>query len=186
MSDPRPERPASGNRRRAPKVTRRLHRIGAVVAALPLLVVIASGLLLQVKKEWSWVQPPTQRGSTQTLELSWDEVLERARSVPEAEIATWDDIDRLDVRPSKGMLKVRAKSGWEVQLDAATGAVLQTRYRRSDWIESIHDGSFFGGRGVKLGVFLPAAVILLGLWISGVYLWLLPYAVKRRRRDATP
>ena len=46
--------------------------------------------------------------------------------------------------------------------------------------------SFFGGRGVKLGVFLPAAVILLGLWISGVYLWLLPYAVKRRRRDSTP
>ena len=30
--------------------------------------------------------------------------------------------------------------------------------------------------------YVPAAVILLGLWISGVYLWLLPHLVRRRRR----
>lgn len=81
-------------------------------------------------------------------------------------------------------MKVRANSSWEVQIDATTGEVLQTSYRRSDLIESIHDGTFFGGDAVKLYVFLPAAVLLLGLWISGVYLWLLPHLVKRRKRQA--
>ena len=165
----------------APKVHRRLHRLGALLSALPVLVVIVSGVFLQVKKEWSWVQPPTQRGSTTELAIDWDTILASAAAVPEAGIETWDDVDRLDVRPGKGMLKVRAKSRWEVQLDASTGEVLQTSYRRSDLIESIHDGSFFGD-ATKLWVFLPAAFVLLGLWLTGIYLWLLPHLVRRRRR----
>ena len=32
-----------------------------------------------------------------------------ARTMPEAGIESWTDIDRLDVRPDKGMLKVHAK-----------------------------------------------------------------------------
>lgn len=168
-------------RSRAPKLNRRLHRIGALVSALPVLVVVVSGLFLQLKKDWAFVQPPTTRGSSAGLEVDWDTILAGAASVEEAGIRTWDDVDRLDVRPAKGMLKVRGKNRWEVQLDAVTGEVLQASYRRSDLIESIHDGSFFS-EGAKLWVFLPAAVILLGLWISGVYLWLLPHLVRRRRR----
>jgi hypothetical protein len=38
-------------------VNRRLHYWVAFAAALPLLVISASGLLLQLKKQWSWVQP---------------------------------------------------------------------------------------------------------------------------------
>lgn len=74
--------------------------------------------------------------------LSFAEVLEIAKSAPEAEILSWDDIDRLDVRPDKGMLKVRSKNRWEVQVDTATGEILQVAFRRSDLIESLHDGSF--------------------------------------------
>ena len=168
-------------RSRAPKWNRRLHRIGALVSALPVLIVVVSGLFLQLKKDWAFVQPPTARGSSVGLVVDWDTILAGAASVEEAGIRTWDDVDRLDVRPAKGMLKVRGKNRWEVQLDAATGEVLQASYRRSDLIESIHDGSFFSQRA-KLWVFLPAAVVLLGLWISGVYLWLLPHLVRRRRR----
>lgn len=173
--------PAARRQSRAPKLNRRLHRIGALVSALPVLVVVVSGLFLQLKKEWTWVQPATVRGSTTELRIDWDAVLASAASVEEAGIEGWDDVDRLDVRPGRGMLKVRAKNRWEVQVDAATGEVLQASYRRSDLIESIHDGSFFAD-AAKLWVFLPAALILLGLWISGVYLWLLPHLVRRRRR----
>ncbi len=165
----------------APKLNRRLHRVGALVSALPVLIVVVSGLFLQLKKDWSFVQPATVRGATAELQVDWDTILASAASVEEAGIRTWDDVDRLDVRPGKGMLKVRGKNRWEVQLDAASGEVLQASYRRSDLIESIHDGSFFA-EGAKLWIFLPAAVILLGLWISGVYLWLLPHLVRRRRR----
>ena len=60
--------------------------------------------------------------------------------------------------------------------------MLQTAYRRSDLIESIHDGSFFHDK-VKLFVFFPAGVIVLGLWITGIYLWLLPYMARRENAE---
>lgn len=165
---------------RAPKINRTLHRYGSIITAAPLLIIIVTGIILQLKKDMAWVQPPTARGSSSELAVDWDQILAAAASAPEAEIATWTDIDRLDVRPSKGVIKVRAMNRWEVQIDTSTGEVLQTSYRRSDLIEALHDGSWFGSFS-KLGIFLPTAVILLGLWCTGIYLWLLPHLRKRRR-----
>ena len=68
-----------------------------------------------------------------------------------------------------------------MQVDLGTGQVLQTAYRRSDLIESIHDGSFFAGDWTKLGLFLPAGLVLLFLWISGLWMWWVPFIAKRRR-----
>ena len=165
----------------AAKWNRKVHRWGAVIAALPLLVIMASGVVLQLKRESAWIQPPTQQGTGTELLLPWDQVLEVTKGVPEAGVESWADIDRLDVRPSKGMLKVRCKNRWEVQIDASSGKVLSSTLRRSDWIESIHDGSWFHD-SFKLWVFLPTGLILCGLWVSGVYLWLLPHLVRRRRK----
>lgn len=167
---------------RLPRLARRWHRLGAILTALPFLVVIVTGLLLQMKKDWSWVQPPTQRGEAQVPTLAFEAVLDAVRQVPEAEVASWDDIDRLDVRPSKGMLKVRCRNGTEVQLDSGSAAVLLVAERRSDWLESLHDGSWFHP-WMKLGLFLPVALVVLFLWISGIYLWWLPHSIRRRRRD---
>lgn len=161
------------------KWSRKLHRIGAIAIALPLGVVIATGVLLQLKKDVAWIQPPMAESSGGDPWIDLPAILAAASSVPEARVSTWSDVDRLDVRPNSGVVKVRCKSRWEVQIDLATGEVLQVRYRRSDLIESIHDGSFFHDKA-KLGIFLPAGVILLGLWISGIYLWVLPIVQKRR------
>ena len=165
----------------AAKWNRKLHRVGAIVTALPVLIIFVSGVVLQLKKDWAWVQPATERGSTQELQLTWDEILASVATVEEAAVTSWDDIDRLDVRPSRGMLKVRCENRWEVQLDAVTGEVLASNYRRSDLIEAIHDGSWFHD-SVKLWIFLPSALILCALWVTGMYLWVLPYLVKRRRK----
>jgi hypothetical protein len=81
------------------------------------------------------------------------------------------------------MLKVRAENSWEIQIDANTGAVLQVAYRRSDLIESIHDGSFFGDYA-KLWLFLPSALVLIGLWVTGMVLFLRPRLVNARKRRA--
>jgi hypothetical protein len=54
----------------------------------------------------------------------------------------------------------------------------------SDFIESLHDGSFFAGDISKLGVFLPAAIGLLVLWMSGIYMFWLPLVVKLRKSRA--
>ena len=167
----------------AASTNRKLHRVGALVSALPVLVILLTGLVLQLKKEVSWIQPATLRGSGTVPSLSFDQLLEISRGVEEASIESWDDVDRLDVRPDKGVIKVRAQNRYEIQVDAETGEVLQVAYRRSDLIESLHDGSWFHP-GVKLWVFLPAGLLLLLLWVSGVYLWLLPHLVRRRRREA--
>ena len=164
------------------RLNRLIHRWGSVLIAVPLLVVIVTGVVLQLKKESAWVQPPTQTGTGDHPVLSFDQILAATQTVPEAAVNSWDDIDRLDVRPGKGMLKVRCSNRWEVQLDATTGDVLQVAFRRSDLIESIHDGSFFH-ENVKLWIFLPASVVLLALWVTGIYLFLLPYLALRKKRQ---
>jgi hypothetical protein len=78
------------------------------------------------------------------------------------------------------MLKVWAKNNWEVQIDIATGQVLQVAYRRSDMIEAIHDGSLFH-ENVKRWVFVPVGMIPLVLWLTGLYLFWLPIIVRRRQ-----
>ena len=163
------------------RVSRKLHRVGALISALPVLVILVSGLLLQLKKESDWIQPPTATGVGGDPSLSFAEILDAARGVEQAQVETWADVERLDVRPSKGIVKVRAKNRWEVQVDSDTGEVLQVAYRRSDLIESIHDGSWFHDRA-KLWLFLPAAIVLLGLWVTGVHLWLLPHIARRRKK----
>ncbi len=160
--------------------TRKVHRWGAVACCIPLLLVLVTGLLLQVKKQVAWVQPPTMNAGHSQLAISWDQILESARTEPRAQISTWDDIDRLDVRPGKGILKIRANNHWELQLDLQNGDVLASNYRRSDLIESLHDGSFFG-EASKLTVFLLNGIVLLGLWVTGVWLWYLPLKVKREK-----
>jgi hypothetical protein len=140
--------------------------------------------MLHLKKQIAWIQPVEKRGIGSDPTLTFSQIIETCRKVPDANIQGWKDIDRIDVRPSKGMLKVWAKSSWEVQLDIQSGAVLQVAYRRSDLIEAIHDGSWFHPR-IKYGVFLPAGVCMLLLWASGMYLFALPYVSRWRRGRAS-
>lgn len=162
-------------------VGRRLHYWLAISVALPAVIIFATGVLLQMKKQVAWVQPREHCGSGTEPVLPFERVLEIARGVPEAGVRSWDDIDRVDVRPGRGLLKVTTKSRWELQIDTATGALLQSAYRRSDLIESIHDGSFFHP-AAKLGLFLPAGITLLVMLVTGLYLFGLPIWVKARRR----
>jgi len=164
---------------------RKLHRWGSIAVALPFFVVICTGLLLQLKKQLAWVQPPEQKTAFNVPTVTMEQILASARAVPEAKVSGWGDIDRLDVRPGKGLVKVVTVDHWELQLDLATGALLQSTYRRSDLIETLHDGSFFHPL-VKLGVFFPAAVIVFGLWITGMYLFLLPFRARANKRRVAP
>lgn len=171
---PRPFNPRLWNRK--------LHRWLALGVALPFLVVISTGILLQLKKQLDWVQPQERSTAARTPTVSFDRLLAAARGVPAAGIAEWSDVDRIDVRPAKGIVKITSTSRWELQIDIETGAVLQSAYRRSDLIESLHDGSWFHSR-VKLWLFLPTAFAVLGMWVTGIYLFVLPHLARKRRRD---
>ena len=107
-------------------------------------------------------------------------MLSASRSKPQAGIGVWSDIKKIDYRPDKGIAKVISNTGWEVQVDMGTGEALSANYRRSDLIESIHDGSFFAD-WVKLYIFLPVGLFLIIMWGTGIYLFLLPQITKARK-----
>lgn len=160
--------------------SRRLHRWAAILIAIPLLLIICSGLLLQVKKQVPWVQPKTMRGTADARFIGLEDILAVASATEACQVSSWNDVDRLDIQPQRSLVKVQCKNRWEIQLDMANGKILSSAYRRSDLIESLHDGTFFGDAS-KLAIFLPVGVILFFLWISGLYLWVLPILVKRRK-----
>lgn len=163
------------------RLSRKTHYWGALICAVPLLIVIITGIILLLKKQSDWIQPPTATGSAGELHITFEEILTKAKQTPELEVASWEDIDRLDVRPGKGIIKVRSNNRWEMQLDSGTGEILQVAYRRSELIESLHDGSWFHD-SVKLWIYLPCAIILLVLWITGIYLFLIPFINKKKKR----
>jgi uncharacterized iron-regulated membrane protein len=163
-----------------PRLNRKIHYWGAILCAVPVLIVILTGILLLLKKESTWIQPPTAKGQQGVPGVTFTQILAASTKVPEAAIRSWEDIVRLDIRPDKGLVKVHAVNHWEIQLDHRSGEVLQVAYRRSDIIESLHDGSFFHER-VKLWIFLPSALVLFVLWVTGIYLFAMPLLVKWRR-----
>lgn len=168
---------------RAKIVLRQVHHWLSPVIVLPLGLVIATGLLLMLKKDLDWIQPPTQRGvDVEAVPAQdFDALFAAARNVPELQLEQWADLDRVDVKPGKGTVKFVAANRWEAQIDLATAEVLQVAYRRSDLIESLHDGSYFSG-AVKRFVFLPTGILLLILWGTGLYLFILPHAAKAAKR----
>jgi uncharacterized iron-regulated membrane protein len=163
-------------------LSRRIHYWATVLVALPVLVIFCSGVLLQVKKQLTWVQPKEFRGTGTQPVVQLDGILASVRQVPSLGASSWDDVNRVDVRPSRGVAKVTMQNGWEVQVDLGTGQVLQHAYRRSDLIEALHDGSWFAGDLTKLGLFLPAGITLLAMWCTGLWMFWLPFSVKRKRR----
>ncbi|MCU0711138.1 MAG: PepSY domain-containing protein [Pirellula sp.] len=165
-------------------LNRRIHYWLTLLVALPLTVVVATGLMLQVKKQWTWVQPPEKKGTAKTPSLSFADMLEKVRSHDGFESFDWSNVQRIDVRPSKGITKLVLTGDWEMQLDSATGEIMQVAIRRSDWIESLHDGSYFLGDLSKLGIFFPAGVGLLLMLLSGLWLFWQPIQAKRRRRKS--
>jgi len=152
------------------RLNRKIHFWLSLAILIPSLIVIGTGVLLLLKKEFQWIQPETIKTNPSSFgspQISYEEILIQSKKIKQTEIKSWDDIDRMDYKPAKGLIKIQAKNSWEIQMDSSNGEILQVAYRRSDLIESIHDGSFFHDFA-KLGIMLPSAIILLILWITGL------------------
>lgn len=162
------------------RINRKTHYWGSIISALPILIVIITGILLLLRKDIDWIQPPTMKGQGTIPTIAFSQILKSSKSIEKAEINSWNDISKLDIRPKKGIIKVKSKNRWEIQLDHQTGDVLQVAYRRSGLIESLHDGTFFH-KYVSLGIFLPSAILLLILWITGLYMFIKPLLNKRKK-----
>jgi uncharacterized iron-regulated membrane protein len=144
-----------------------------------------TGFLLLAKKDYAWIQPPTQRataGETKDF-ASLQQVLASVFAERHPDFGTLGDIERIDFRPGRRVHKVHSvRNHSEFQVDAVTGTVLgPARCRTSDLIEQLHDGSFYG-EWAHAWLMPVAALALLFLVVSGIYIWLAPILKRRRRR----
>ena len=160
--------------------TRKLHKIIGLGISLFIIISALSGILLAFKKQADFIQPGSQKGSSTKVEefLPIDRLMQISIQKVEKEHAI---IDRLDIRPEKGIAKVLFKDlNWEMQIDLNTGAVLSQQARYSDLIERIHDGSIIS-EGFKLISMSTLGIGLLILCFSGLSLWYGPKLIKNKK-----
>ena len=174
---------------RSIRSSRRWHSYLGVSLAILLLLSAVTGLLLGWKKQSDWLQPGTQRGTAGDL-ADWRPLseLSAAATLALTDIAGPDvpaDIDRLDVRPGKNVVKVRFEhEHYEVQVDGITGEVLSVGQRNADWIEAIHDGSIVS-QPFKLISMNALAIGLLVMIATGTWLYYGPRRYRAQRKRAT-
>ena len=147
---------------------RKIHRWVAIIIALPMVFVIITGIFLQLRKPIDWIQPPTLRGSQKYQPtVALEQVLTEVKTVGQMQVNDWSDIKLLDMRPKKGVIKVRNYDNLETQVDAATGEVLQTAQRRNDFVVKLHD---FSAWNARLWLGLPVKLGFLVIFLTGLYL----------------
>lgn len=151
------------------KYLRKWHRWLGIAAAVPAGIILISGTVLMLRREIPALQPPAARGSAPGYSLGWPAVLEASRGVADAEVAEAGDISKVVLLPKAGVFQVRARNGWQIQVDAHTGAVLDARKRWTGWWIQLHEGTLFS-LTASYALFLPASVLLVFLWLSGVWL----------------
>ncbi|WP_297336278.1 PepSY-associated TM helix domain-containing protein [Algoriphagus sp.] len=163
---------------------RNLHKwLGLPLIVFFFLIGITSILLAWKKK--AELLPPTM--NTEIIEGTWISPSQMvAFGEQEMKNRGMDpEVDRLDIRPDKGVVKVTFKHHFtEVQLDGYSGKVLSVETRHSDWIEKVHDGSILdfytsGNESAKLTYSTLTALGLILMSFSGFYLWYYPKLIRK-------
>ncbi len=161
---------------------RKAHRLVGVCTCVFLMAISATGFLLALKREISWMRPSEKEAEkvehhTELVPLST--VAEAAFALGLPVLADMSDVDRIDYRPKQNVFKVVSKEGYkEVQVDGKTGKVLNVADRNDTFIESIHDLSWVHEAVRKY--WLPVvAASLFALSCSGLYMYVNP--ILRRR-----
>lgn len=157
---------------------RQVHRWLSIIVVIPFFIVVTTGCLLQVKRWFPTLQPPSlksEAGPLKASSIGWDAILTAMKATPEANVSGWKDIKAIDVRPALGVARARTKDGYEVQIDLASGKVLNAGRRWSSLLIEIHEGAYFGAP-VRNAVFVPSAFFMLILTITGVSLLVIHYS----------
>ena len=170
---------------------RKVHRqTGALLFFFFFFISVTGGILGWKKHSNGIILPKTTQGSTSELSewLTLDSLQKQATQFLHDSVsaALSPDLDRIDVRQGKGIVKfIFSEHHYELQLDGATGELLQIGVRRSDLLENIHDGSildnYLGTENgqIKLVYTTVMALALLIFTVTGFWLW---YGPKRMRK----
>ncbi len=162
---------------------RSLHKWIGISLAFFILISSITGVLLGWKKNVPLLQPKMYSGTSSQLTewKSFDAIANSAKHAIDSVTKRTIEIDRMDVRPDKGVVKVLFAEGyWEVQVDGRTGKIFSVTQRHADWIEHIHDGSIIS-EFVKVMYTNIIGIGLITLALSGLYLWFGPKVVRKMK-----
>ena len=171
-------------RRRASRIAFYAHLWLGVIFSAALVVISATGILLNHKRGLGLMPDvPHEPSAPFAGALPLDSLASVALVATGRAPGTLREIDRMDVRPRDGFVKVRLRdaASTEVTVDVGTGRVLHVGPRGDAFLEKLHSGEAFGGRGVLLSD--AAAIALVITIITGYWLWLFP-KVRRARAAA--
>lgn len=177
------------------RIFRSIHRITGALLFVFFFFIAVTGLVLGWKSHTQGlILPKSAKGTSSNL-ADWLPVARLHELATQAlhQQVSADlsvSLDRIDIRQQKGIVKfIYETHYWEVQLDGATGEVLQIQRRWADLIENVHDGSildfYFGTTNDFFKVFYTTimGLALLLFTITGFWLW---YGPKRMKRTQTP
>lgn len=177
------------------RVFRKIHRTLGAFLFIVFFFISVTGILLGWKKNsGGYILPKSYEGTSTNLKdwLPIDSLHKNACAIVRDSISPDMslELERIDMRPDKGMLKfVFIEDFWGVQLDAATGKLLHIERRRSDFIENIHDGSimdyfFKTGREQMKVVYTSIGGVSLFLFtVTGFWLWFGPKRMRKRKSN---
>jgi uncharacterized iron-regulated membrane protein len=164
---------------------RRLHKIVAVPMFAFMFLVGLSGVLLGWKKQVGLA--PTTLAGTSTSAASWISIdsLQKIAFAQAASLGLDLQIDRIDIRPDKGIAKVIFVHHYtELQLDCTTGKLLSNETRMHDFVEHIHDGTIVDRwlstekEQAKISYTTITSAALMLLAFSGFWMWLNPKRIR--------
>lgn len=152
--------------------------LGVIVAFL-VITVSVTGIMLNHKRALGFM-PRTEIEHPEAFAVALPlPELARLASVAVAPDVAASGIDRMDVRPDKGIIKVRFN---DINITEATlalhdGETLMIGLRNDSFLEQLHSGDIFGRQGYLLSDLAAGALVL--LLLSGFWMWLYPRAKLR-------
>lgn len=148
---------------------KKIHVFFALTFIAPMVVIFSSGFALLIKSFFPGIQP----------------VVVETTNIPGKPLLSLEDlkkdpqVEQIIYRPDKNNISIRYKDDIEKQIHAQTGEVLSYAKRHTNWIIRIHQGTYFAD-WVKQFIFIPTAVALQVLWITGLVLY---FKTKKWRRS---
>ena len=168
---------------------RKLHRWIGVVLLVLMVTLSVTGGFVTYKNHLEYLQPASRTGSAGSLDqvLSPARIAEIVLSLSLPGVSDVAAINRIELRPSKRMYKVRLepRGAWspprEIQVDAMTGVVMNRGVRGDQLWMDLHSFAVLG-EGAKLVTMTMAALGVLWLSLTGALLFWYPAWYKARGR----
>lgn len=162
-----------------------IHLWLGVISTIALIAIAITGILLNHKRGLGLMpEVPHEPTGDFAAALPLDRLAYAALvAAPASAKGTWKEgdpvdialIDRMDVRPRNGFVKVRLRdrASTELTVDLASAEVVHVGRRSDVFLEKLHSGEIFGGlRFVLISDFAAVALVL--TLITGYWLWLVP------------